>query len=61
MADFTGTFKGPMTMPDGKVISPTGKSFKVEFCTVAHWRNGEIIEEKLFYDKISMMQQVGLM
>ena len=40
---------------------PTGKKFKVEFCTVAHWKNGEIIEEMLFYDKMSLMQQVGLM
>jgi hypothetical protein len=30
-------------------------------CTVAHGKNGEIIEEKLFYDKMSLMQQVGLM
>ena len=28
---------------------------------VAHWINGEIVEEKLFYDKISMKQQIGLM
>ena len=61
VAEFTGTFKGPMTGPNGKVIPPTGKKFKVEFCTVAHWKNGEIVEERLFYDKISLMQQVGLM
>lgn len=61
VADFTGTFKGPMSSPDGTVIQPTGKKFKVEFCTVAHWKNGEIIEEKLFYDKMSLMQQIGLM
>jgi hypothetical protein len=61
VADSTGTFKGPMTAPDGNVIPPDGKKFKVVFCTVAHWKNGEIIEEKLFYDKISMMQQTGLM
>ena len=61
VAEFTGTFSGTMTGPDGKVIPPTGKKFKVEFCTVAHWKNGEIVEEKLFYDKLSLMQQVGLM
>jgi predicted ester cyclase len=61
VAEFTGTFKGPMTTPDGKVIPPNGKKFKVDFCTVAHWKDGEIIEEKLFYDKISLMQQIGLM
>jgi predicted ester cyclase len=61
VANFTGTFKGPITTPDGKVIQPNGKKVKVEFCTVAHWKNGEIIEEKLFSDKISLMQQIGLM
>ena len=61
VADFTGTFKGPMTTPDGKVILPNGRKFRVEFCTVAHWKNREIVEEKLFYDKISLMQQIGLM
>ena len=35
-AEFTGTMKGPMTMADCKVIAPTNKSFKVDFCTVAH-------------------------
>jgi predicted ester cyclase len=50
-----------MTGADGKIIPPTGKKFKVEFCTVAHWINGEIVEEKLFYDKIEMMKQIGLM
>jgi hypothetical protein len=37
IAEFTGTMTGPMTMADGTVIAPTNKSFKVDFCTVAHW------------------------
>ncbi|MDD1770238.1 MAG: ester cyclase [Methanomassiliicoccales archaeon] len=39
---------------------PTNKIFKVEFCTVAQWKNGEILEEMLFYDLIGMMKQIGL-
>jgi hypothetical protein len=60
VADFTGTMKGPMKS-GAKVIPPTNKSFKVEFCTVAHWRNGEILEERLFYDLVGLMKQIGLM
>jgi hypothetical protein len=60
VADFTGTMKGPMTS-EGKVIPPTNKSFKVEFCTVAHWKKGEILEERLFYDLVGLMKQIGLM
>jgi len=59
---FTGTMTGPMPGPDGKDIQPTNKKFKVEFCTVAHWNEkGEITEEKLFYDLVGLMRQIGLM
>ena len=60
IADFTGTMKGPMKGPDGKIIPPTNRSFKVEFCTVAHWENGEIVAERLFYDLVGLMKQIGL-
>ena len=61
VADFTGTFKGPMKGADGKMMQPTGKSFKVEFCTVAKWKEGKIVEERLFYDLVGFMRQIGLM
>jgi predicted ester cyclase len=60
IADFTGTMKGPMKGPGGKIIPPTNRSFKVEFCTVAHWKNGEIVAERLFYDLVGLMKQIGL-
>lgn len=60
VAEFTATMKGSMKGPGGKTIPPTGKKFRVEFCTVAHWRNGEIVEERLFYDLTSAMKQLGL-
>ncbi len=59
-AHFTGTMKGPMQGPDRTEIPPTGKSFEVDFCTVAQWDNGQITEEYLFYDLVSFMQQLGL-
>jgi hypothetical protein len=62
IAEFTGTMTGPMTMADGKVIAPTNKGFKVDFCTVAHWNEkGEIVEENLFYDLMGMLKQIGVM
>jgi hypothetical protein len=50
-----------MMSSDGKSIQPTNKKFRSEFCTVAHWMNGEIVEEKLFYDLVRVMKQLGLM
>lgn len=61
VAEFTGTHKGPMTGPDGKTVQATGKSFKLDFCTVAYWKDGRIVEENLFYDLVGMMKQLGLM
>ena len=61
IAEFTGTMKGPMTMADGAVIQPTNKNFKVDFCTVARWKNGEILEENLFYDLMGMLSQIGVL
>jgi ketosteroid isomerase-like protein len=52
IADFTGTFKGPMKGLDGKM-------FHLEFCTVAHWKDGKILEERLFYDQLGMLKQIG--
>jgi ketosteroid isomerase-like protein len=60
IARFTGTMTGSMTGPDGNEIPPTGKSFDVDFCTVARWSDGKIAEENLFYDLATFMKQIGL-
>src|SRR6185437_2967632 len=60
VADFTGTMRGPMKGSEGKVIAPTNKKFHIEFCTVAHWKNAEIVEEKLFYDLVGLLKQIGV-
>jgi hypothetical protein len=60
VADWTATMIGSMKMPNGKVIQPTHKTAKLEFCTVATWKGNEIAEERLFYDVTAMMKQLGL-
>ena len=60
VARFRGTMTGPMKGADGADIPPTGKSFEVDFCTVARWDNDQIVEENLFYDLMSFLQQIGL-
>jgi hypothetical protein len=61
VADFTGTMKGPMKGVDGRMIPATNKKFHIEFCTVATWKNGEIVEERLNYDLLGMLKQIGVM
>jgi hypothetical protein len=52
---------GPVKGADGKMIQRTDKTARLEFCTVATWKNKEIVEERLFYDVTGMMKQLGLM
>ena len=49
-----------MKGPGGKMVHP-GRVAKQEFCTVATWKDDEIVEERLFYDVVGMMKQLGLM
>jgi SnoaL-like polyketide cyclase len=55
-----GTFTKPMPVGGGKFIQPTGKTFKLPMCTVGHWSNGVMIEESLFWDNQTYMNQLGL-
>jgi ketosteroid isomerase-like protein len=59
IARWTGKMIGPMPGPDGRTIPATNKTFELEFCTVARWKDGQIVEENLFYDQVGLMQQIG--
>ena len=56
----TGTFTAPMSAGIGKQIQPTGRSFSLPMCTVGIWKDGVMIEEYLFWDNQSYMNQIGL-
>ena len=56
----TGSFTLPMPIGEGKFIQPTGKSFSLPMCTVGIWKNGVMIEEYLFWDNQTYMNQLGL-
>ncbi|MDR3608380.1 MAG: ester cyclase [Oligoflexia bacterium] len=55
-----GTFTKPMVTPDGKTIQPTHKPFRLNMCTVGHWKDGLMDEEYLFWDNQTYMKQMGL-
>lgn len=57
---YEGTFTKPMSLPDGTVIQPTGKAFKLDMCTVGHWNGDTMDEEYLFWDNQTFMKQIGL-
>lgn len=55
-----GTFTRPMQGPDGKSIQPTGKAFRLPMCTIGRWENGVMVEEFLYWDNATYMNQMGL-
>lgn len=56
-----GTFTKPMVLPDGKVIQPTGKAYRIPMATIGHWnKEGIMFEEYLFWDNGEFMKQIGL-
>jgi len=58
---FEGTFTKPMPIGEGKFIQPTGKAFKMPMATIGIWgENGTMIEEHLFWDNQTYMNQIGL-
>jgi ketosteroid isomerase-like protein len=55
-----GTFSQPMVMPDGRVISPTGHTFKMPMATIAQWKDGKIVAKSLFWDNEEFKRQLGV-
>src|SRR5437016_10826667 len=56
----TGTFRGQMVLPDGKVIAPTGKAFDVEFGQTTNWDGDRLIIISAFFDTALQAKQLGL-
>jgi ketosteroid isomerase-like protein len=56
----TGTFTGPMALPDGTVIPPTGKAFDVEFTQTVKFEGDRIVEISAFWDSAEQARQMGL-
>jgi SnoaL-like polyketide cyclase len=56
----TGTLTGQMTMPDGTVVSPTGKSFDLEFGQTSKWNGDLLVEISAFFDAALQAHQIGL-
>jgi len=56
----TGTFKGEMVLPNGKVIAPTGKAFDVEFGQTTKWEGDRLIIISAFLDAALQAKQIGL-
>ena len=55
-----GTHTGPMQTPMGEV-APTGRKMELHFCSVIRVQDGKIVEERDYYDVMTIANQLGLM
>ncbi len=57
----TATMTGEMEMPDGSKIPATGKTHSMKVCGVMDSENGQIKNQRIYMDMMSMMAGFGLM
>jgi ferritin-like metal-binding protein YciE/predicted ester cyclase len=57
----SGTQTGPYRLPDGSEIPATGRSINLPFITWLRFRDGKIAEERQYYDRGTILQQLGVM
>ena len=56
---FTGTHHGVLRSPAGD-IPPTGRPVAVDYVHVLHYRDGKHVSFSLSYDRLQMIEQLGL-
>jgi SnoaL-like polyketide cyclase len=61
LSRLTGTTNDSLKDMNGNVIRPPNKEFDIEVCTVTQSKNGEIVEQKVFYDLVGLQRQIGRM
>jgi ketosteroid isomerase-like protein len=57
---FLGTHTGPLELPDGQTVEPTGKEMRIRECDVVVVADGQIVEHRFYYDQMEFALQLGL-
>jgi len=50
LSRLTGTTNDSMEGLNRKTIEPSNRKFDIDVCTITHRKNGEVVEQKVFYD-----------
>ena len=56
---FTGTHDGVLQSPTG-AVPPTGRSVRLDYIQVLHFRDGRHVSFNLMFDRLLMLEQLGL-
>ncbi|WP_326640882.1 ester cyclase [Streptosporangium sp. NBC_01755] len=55
-----GTHMGPYMLPDGQVITATGRSVSIRCCYICTIENRLIVSLRLYFDQSELRAQLGL-
>ena len=58
---FAGTHTGPLLLPDGTQLPPTGKRVEIKGMELVQVRDGKIVIDNLYYDAMAVLAQLGLL
>jgi ketosteroid isomerase-like protein len=56
---FTGTHNGILHGPTGDIL-PTGRPVRIAYIHVLRFRDGKHVSFNLMFDRLSMLEQLGL-
>lgn len=56
-----GTNTGPLVLPGGGTLPPTGKQVRVRSCDVARVEGGVITSYRAYFDQMELLGQLGLL
>ena len=56
-----GTHTGPLSLPSGENLPPTGKELRVRTCDIARAKDGEITSHHFYFDQMEFLGQLGLL
>jgi hypothetical protein len=45
---------------NGTMLQPANQGFEIEVCVVTCSKQGEVVEQKVFYDLVGMQRQIGV-
>jgi ketosteroid isomerase-like protein len=55
-----GRHTGPVELPDGQTVEPTGREIRVRECDVATVRDGVVVSHRMYFDMLDWLGQLGL-
>lgn len=55
-----GVNTGPLPLPSGDTVGPTGKSIRLRVCDVVTVQEGKAVRHSFYYDQLELLAQLGL-